>query len=278
MRPSWVRNVGYIAVDQAGTKYHNSTANVLAACDHDDISDPFLLFNDDFFVVAPVDTVPVLHNGPMQPAPRHLDGLSTWQQGRALTYRMLRQWGFDEPLSYDLHVPLPIHKAAMVEAVRRADRYQIPALHKRTVYGNVAGLGGVFADDVKVHDTGRTFPPGARFVSTNPTSWRVGLVGEVLRGVFEEPGPYEVREEGAGMSEQKIGVVAERTKALERLPDGRVVQRVFRAGQKIDVARARRLNVKLRGENKAASTEKAAPKKKAAAKTDAGKATEGKEG
>src|SRR5690606_29628433 len=36
MRPSWVRNVGYIAVDQAGTKYHNSTANVLAACDHED--------------------------------------------------------------------------------------------------------------------------------------------------------------------------------------------------------------------------------------------------
>src|SRR5690606_28201644 len=124
---------------------------------------------------------------------------------------------FDAPLSYDLHVPLPIHKAAMVEAVRRADRYQIPALHKRTVYGNVAGLGGEYADDVKVHDTGRTFPPGARFVSTNPTSWRVGLVGEVQREMFKEPGPCEDREEGAGKRAQKNRVDDGGSQASERL-------------------------------------------------------------
>src|SRR5690606_39482205 len=84
--------------------------NVLAARTHPDISDPFLLFNDDFFVLQPIEEVPILHNGPVGGAPRSSVGMSTYQQGRIDTRRLLQQWGYQRPLSYELHIPLEVHK------------------------------------------------------------------------------------------------------------------------------------------------------------------------
>src|SRR5688572_14976620 len=65
-RPEWVsKEVGHIAVHQLGgtTKYERSLANLLAACSHPEVSDEFVRFDDDFFVMVPMDRVPLLHQG-----------------------------------------------------------------------------------------------------------------------------------------------------------------------------------------------------------------------
>lgn len=250
-RPDWVHKVHHLFVRQDESKYRNSTKNVIRACQHPDISDPFLLFNDDFFVLQPIEEVPILHNGPVGGAPRSSFGMSTYQQGRIDTRRLLQQWGYQRPLSYELHIPLEIHKEPMLEVLARAEKANIACLHKRTLYGNVAGLGGEYADDVKALRPADTFRPGDLFASTNPATWQHGRAGEDLRRLFPDPSPYEVDDpEGATMDPHDVVVVAQRTKATVRLADGRTIQRIYSKGQKVTVAEAERLNISVQPDKK----------------------------
>jgi hypothetical protein len=65
----------------------------------------------------------------------------------------------------------------------------IRAFHKRTFYGNLAGLGGEQIEDVKRHTSFAEVPEGP-FISTNPQSWE-GKCGKRVRATFPEPGAYE---------------------------------------------------------------------------------------
>ena len=199
-KPSWVTNVGYVESPQHWSKYVNSTKNLLAACDHPAISGRFALFNDDFFVLQPVCEVPTLHRGPVADVVadynrRHGPTKMSdhYRQGMVSTARILERWGCEKPLSYELHVPMVVEGAVMAEAVRKAiemDR-RIVALHKRTLYGNVAGIGGEQSADVKILGRDRMWPEGSTFVSTEDESFRNGAVGEAIRSLFPDPSPYE---------------------------------------------------------------------------------------
>src|SRR5690606_30767194 len=57
--PNWVDNVEHIeTVQEWPSKYVNLCVNIASACCDDRVSDPFILFNDDFFVMEPVEQVP----------------------------------------------------------------------------------------------------------------------------------------------------------------------------------------------------------------------------
>lgn len=242
-----MRNTHYIPVRQDESKYRNSTRNVVAACRHPDITDPFLLFNDDFFVLQPIDQVPVLHMGPIvMPSGGATIGLSAYHRGQVETRRLLERWGYRDPLSYELHIPLPIHKEPMLEVLDRALRERIAVLHKRSVYGNVAGIGGDFHADVKILRPGDTFGPGDLFVSTNEHTWKVGRVGEDLRGMFTEASPYEAHDPKGDISMSNpsdLVTVLERTKVTVRTRDNRTIQRVYRPGDIITAQEAERLGI-----------------------------------
>ena len=47
--------VVYIPTEQKGTKWRNSTNNVKTACKDPRLSDDFILMNDDFFVLKPIN-------------------------------------------------------------------------------------------------------------------------------------------------------------------------------------------------------------------------------
>lgn len=64
-------------------------------------------------------------------------------------------------------------------------------IHKRTLYGNVVGIGGWQAHDFKVKvGGGRDWP----FLSTSDASFRAQPVGAYIRERFPDPSPYEVVE------------------------------------------------------------------------------------
>lgn len=191
-KPSWVRRVLHIPTRQTGTKYKNSTRNVEAACKHPAVSDDFLLCNDDFFVLKPTKTMPVFHWGPMADVERYYATRASgaYLQGLRATKKLLAKLGYKNPLSYELHLPLPMNKQKFLEVLELGRH--IPALHKRTLYGNVAALGGDEVTDPKVTTTGRRFPRRARFLSTMDSSWR-GAVGAYIQSRFPEPSSYEGR-------------------------------------------------------------------------------------
>lgn len=189
--PSWVRDVGCIPVVQQGTKYQNSTANLKAAAEHPDVADEFLLMNDDFFIMRPVERMPVLHRGPVSKVEgyyaRRASGM--YLRGMRETRELLAELGFPAPLSYELHVPMPMDKTGLLHALEAGQHLEV--LHKRTLYGALHGLGGHEIPDPKVLGRGGQFAREAPFLSTMPDSFSGGLVGEFIRGRFPSLSVYE---------------------------------------------------------------------------------------
>lgn len=199
--PTWATNVGSIATLQFNTKHTNALTNLLAACRHPEVSDRFVLMNDDFFVTAPVTEIPTLHRGPIagvlaQYRQQFPQG-SRYTMAMAETLDTLRSWSIvgGEPLSYEMHAPLTVHKSAMIEVIERARRcaVDVERIHNRSLYGNVARLGGEQVEDVKVYGLGGYDTPPIPFLSTSDASFRRGLVGRHLRRMFPDAGAYEAR-------------------------------------------------------------------------------------
>lgn len=196
-RPHWVSGeVGHIPTDQTGlTKWQATTLAVRAACEHPEVSERWLLMNDDFFTVQPLpDGMPVLHRGPLREVEsRRLNrgGRDEYGAGLTAARERLEELGYDEPLCYEHHSPLPVEKAGMLRALEVGAGLDIA---KRSVYGAVAGLGGTFAEDVKIAwRRPQGYGPQSVFVSTMPDAFTNGYVGKFIRDRFDEPCRYEKR-------------------------------------------------------------------------------------
>lgn len=169
-------------------KHKATTQNMRIALDDDRISDPFVYLNDDMFLFAPIDEVPVLNRGSLS---AHVaDGVpSKYFAGGADTLALLEAHGFAEPLSFELHVPIVIHKRAMADALRMISASDVAIPWKRTIYGAIAGLTGETARDVKVADPHVT-PVVGTWLSTDDVSFE-GLPGDLVRLRFAEASPWE---------------------------------------------------------------------------------------
>lgn len=194
-RPDWVSDdVGHIPVAQTRSRFQNSTANMHAACEHPEVggeAGEFVYFNDDFFVMQPLDDgVPLQHRGPLREVIASTRS-SLYRRGAQSTLHLMRRLGMEddgELLSYELHAPLIVHKKSMLQALD-AGR-SLPVLHKRTLYGNLIRLGGDQVPDVKVQtldDPGSDGP----FVSTTDGAFAHGAVGQRIRDAFPDPCRYE---------------------------------------------------------------------------------------
>ncbi|MFJ1695657.1 hypothetical protein ACIOHC_10980 [Streptomyces sp. NPDC088252] len=192
-RPAWVADVEHLPTRQSGTKYQNTTVAMRAACEHPDVTDRFLLCNDDFFVMQAQESMPVLHRGPVREVERYYETRNSgkYLRGMQETRALLESLGHSDPLSYELHVPLLVDKAGMLDALDAGQRLDV--VHKRTLYGNLAGLGGDRIDDVKVLTRSPRFPAESPYLSTMPDSFAHGRVGWFIRGQFHEPCRYEAR-------------------------------------------------------------------------------------
>lgn len=193
-RHRWLTSeAGHIPIRQDGTSYVNTTTAMRAACEHPEVSDPFVWANDDMFVMQPVEGgMPVLHRGPL----RDLIAARAGQRGPYVdgmreTYAWLTGRGYDEPLSYDVHVPLPVSKAGMLRALDEGRGHDA---HKRTVYGVLNGIDGEQVQDVKIaYRAPRGYGPDSAFLSTMPDAFTNGYVGQFIRVRFPEPCRYEAR-------------------------------------------------------------------------------------
>lgn len=192
--PEWVRDVTSLQTIQGGTKYANSTRNVLTACCTDEISDPFILMNDDFFVTAPVQDIPALHRGPIVDViadyTRRVSRPGPYLDGMQATLDLLHELGYEQPFSYELHVPLVIDKDLMRKAIEVATTAGLEVPHKRSLYGNLAQLGGQQVEDVKVIRTNTVNIPEP-FASTNDASFTTGWIGRRIAANYQKPSRYE---------------------------------------------------------------------------------------
>lgn len=187
-RPDWAR-VEHVAVEQCAGKYANVLANIKAALAEPRISDPFLLFNDDFFVMQPADDVPVMHCGTVT---ERLSCRSDMPRGQyradlVAAQKLLQSRGHADPLCYDLHVPMVVDKRRLRETL---DVVGGSRMLWQTVHGNLHRLGGTFHPDAKVRSLTDEGPDGP-FLSTSDKTFPHGAVGRRIRKAFPERSPYE---------------------------------------------------------------------------------------
>lgn len=184
---------GWLKVTQNEiSKWANTSKSMLAVClsDNEDISENFVLFNDDFFIMKP------LENGFMPYYYRKtLDEQIEWlekQNSRGYlnhireTRKMLKDtW---KPIKcYAVHYPMVINKLEMLETMSSYPN----GLMWRALYANYWKKGGVSCNDCKIQNPFTTPNPDAPFFSTSDRSFRDGEVGKLIRDTFSDKCEYE---------------------------------------------------------------------------------------
>lgn len=193
-RPEWSRgtDLGHIHTGQTSVKYLNTRENLRAAVKCEQISDPFILMNDDFFLMKPQKELQMLHGGSFGgwlAALRSRVGRSSYVRGGEETLRLLKQEGLPS-VCWSLHTPLLVYKEPMQDALDLVGDHP-KQLHVRTLYGNLAELPGVLATDVKISDRRNEVPGSRLYLSTTDGSFESGRIGRTIREAFPEKSKWE---------------------------------------------------------------------------------------
>lgn len=190
--PTWLNpdTTHHVRSPQQPTPYASTRKHLKAALDHDGVSDPFMLWNDDFYAMRFMDEVETLHRGLMSTMLENSRSMTPWVKGLQGTMQFLiHSLDILTPLSYDLHVPIVVKKAEMREALTLSKRVKTDAIHLRSIYGNLAEIGGRVADDPKMVRRNDPFPCGP-WLSSSPDTYR-SAVEPVLRYLFPHGSIYE---------------------------------------------------------------------------------------
>jgi len=150
-KPDWYSG-DFIDVVQNENKYQNAYKNLIAICDSNEISDPFILMNDDFYIVKNINSIDTYHGGLL------LDKINLYQKinpnsnyTRKLfaTYKKIKALGIENPLDYELHIPMVMEKQKLKKTLKNNDQFLW-----RSIYGNTFNVGGEQMEDVKVYTKG----------------------------------------------------------------------------------------------------------------------------
>jgi hypothetical protein len=150
-RPDWYTG-NYINVKQPFTKYKNALQNLNAICESKEISDTFILMNDDFYIVKKINSIINYHGGSLLEKInlyQKINSNTNYTRKLAATYKKIRSLGFDNPLDYELHVPMIMEKEKLKEVLKYKEQFLW-----RSVYGNMFNVGGEEMQDVKVYTKG----------------------------------------------------------------------------------------------------------------------------
>lgn len=198
-KPAWVRSDLYIRVTQnKKSKHQNAEGNWVDACKHYKVSNDFMLFNDDFFIMKPITELPIFHRGDYKKTTdfyvKNHPG-SKYTANMVRTSAMLVSLGLDDKLlSYELHTPMVLNKTKRLvihDLVKLLNPTDDDVL-MRSIYGNYYHLGGDLLRDVKVYDNDNSFDHDSIFLSTDDNSFKRGKVGEFIREQFSEKCRYEI--------------------------------------------------------------------------------------
>lgn len=152
-----------VRVEQEGeTKWDKVHAMFKMAAENKEISDDFILMNDDFFIMKPITKIDTIHHGLLEdhvkvlgngPYRRMLEGIDAELKKRGKsTY------------SYELHTPFVYNKKKLLKLLK-----DNPDLRcTRTLYGNLYKIGGKRASDVKIFSSTPDFDyENTTFLSTD---------------------------------------------------------------------------------------------------------------
>ena len=150
-KPPWY--IGdHIGVKQILTKYRNAIQNLKAICNSNEISEEFILMNDDFYIIKNINSIKIYHGGLLLDKInlyQKLNSNSNYTRKLFATYKKIKSLGIESPLDYELHIPMVMEKKKLKQILENNDQFLW-----RSIYGNVFNIGGEQMEDVKVYNRG----------------------------------------------------------------------------------------------------------------------------
>lgn len=189
----WFQNIHHVPADDPyENKQKNAIRKLQIATEIPSLSDDFILFNDDFYVLEPLDEIPVFYRFTLRDMVNHFKVFKkTVPRGRAGTWRyeeaILNTYErYPDGLDYSLHVPIIFNKNKVRDTI---DSTNGEPFLLRSLYGNDHQIGGTQIKDVKVHEL--TEDPTGPFISSHDTIRRDQRFQDFLRARFPDPSTHE---------------------------------------------------------------------------------------
>lgn len=168
---------------------------IIEACKNDDISEEFWLFNDDFFILRPVDeNMPPQYNGDLVKYAEYIERKQGAADNHTCSLReaakVLKEAGLTT-YNYEVHKPMLINRQKALEVF---DKF--PNIHAfRSLYGNYWQIGGTSMHDMKIKilNYGRMDQVDSfwQFLSTSDESFKGGNAGEYIKRKFNKKSRFE---------------------------------------------------------------------------------------
>lgn len=174
-KPPWATNIIHIPYAFGKSKIQNEWGQLFEACRH---TDDFLLFNDDFIILEPIERYMFFKRDIRRPS-------SVYYNAFLRTKKLFS--GFK---NYEVHVPMYFVSKKFLKLKNEYD-IRRGYLH-RSLYGNHYKCGGVRVKDNKIYQPHKI--EGAfkkAFLSTTNKIERNEQFKTLLHGVFPEKSIYE---------------------------------------------------------------------------------------
>jgi hypothetical protein len=193
-KPDWYGGK-FLESEKKNSVYHQVWANLEAVINCEDISDDFILMNDDFFVVLPVENIGAFYNKTIKEYCNNRDALiddrSYTNMLRDTADRLYRSNKIVDAKNYELHVPFIFNKQKLQSILGSY-------LQIRSAYGNIYNIGGDQMEDVKVYDVSRNYPFSfdymyklGTYLSTEDGSFEM-VKNDILDKLFPAPSENEL--------------------------------------------------------------------------------------
>lgn len=174
------------------TKWDNVRNMMRMIADNEEVTDDFVLFNDDFFVMKPVKTLPPYKWKTIESICKWVEEQNNSRQSgytknlRAVA-RELEEFQFPTD-NYVLHLPMVFNKKKLLNALDVFPNTKSP----RSVYGNMyLTKRAKTHKDVKIFRAWQIPPEDADFLSTEDYAFKNGKAGEYIKRCFPDKSRFE---------------------------------------------------------------------------------------
>lgn len=191
-KPDGIEPDLFVPYTQPGdTKWEKVRNTIELICKNDQLTEDFILFNDDFFIMEPVKTPTNYYDGTLAERINSIEGAlfgrhSVYSDRLRHLAETLKNAGIVNPLNYAHHTPMIINRKKMLETLKKYPNEPM----FRALYGNINQIGGENMPDVKFYQRRQPFPIG-QYASTADESWRQEKIGQIIRGKFATRSRFE---------------------------------------------------------------------------------------
>ena len=192
-KPMYAHPDQQIIVNQkGGTKWDRVRAMLRMVAENDKITEDFVLFNDDFFILQPLAGLPSFSYGSLRQLCKRVekkngDRPTPYTKSLERTIKALEDNGLPTH-NFELHVPIILNRKKLLSIIE-----QYPDVKgTRSLYGNTFLTKEMYyLKDVKIFDMDSLPSYGQAFLSTEDKSFARGKVGEFIRDRFPNKSRWE---------------------------------------------------------------------------------------